>query len=216
MKTLTRKQAEKNIRVIDARIRAEANSIADHILEQHAKATTTGQIELFHGTLSGRQSTRIKTPWSKAEAVAKRIRAKGGVSRTASGKCPAAGNAEQGRAEALSLYGTEQAAARIIRRQVEDMGDDLDPAVAKRALSLVADLEYGHTFTRATIREINKTTRRWEDVTTPDWTTTSKTLDINTPLGRTGDAWSHTVTSEELDKLRALGFIINTIHPENQ
>jgi len=209
MKTLTRKQAEKNIRAIDARIRAEANAIADRITTRHATATTTEQIELFHST-NTRHNIRVKILWSDAEAVAKRIRANGSVTRTASGKCPNTPSATHGRAEALHLYGTEQNAARIIRRQVEDMGDDLDPAVAKRALSLVAELERGHTFHRATRREINKTTRRWEDVTTPDWATTSKTLAINQALGRTEDAWSHTVTSEELDKLRALGFIIKT------
>ena len=212
MKTLTRKQAEKNIRAIDTRIRSEANSLADRITACHAIATIPEQIELFHSTNS-RHAFRINTCWFDAEAVAKQIKRNASVSRTASGKCPAAGDAKHGRQDALRLYGTEQAAARIIRRQVEDMGGDLDPAVAKRALSLVADLEQGHTFYPAPEITKNPKTGRWEEMPTDNWKTTSETIDINVALGRTGDSWSYTVTTEELDKLRTLGFIINTTHP---
>jgi hypothetical protein len=219
MKTLTRKQAEKNIRAIDTRARALAEKLltaAEQSATEEAITTVTdGRFTATLGCTPIWGSARIGfIPFD--ETPAKTIRANANVSRTASGKCPNTPPTQHGRAEALALYGTEQAAARIIRRQVEDMGDDLDPTVAKRALSLVADLKRGHTFTLCFPTAWNAKTKRHEVLPGIHWTTTSKTIDINQALGRTGDAWGCTVTPEELDKLRTLGFFINTIHPENQ
>jgi hypothetical protein len=216
MKTLTRKQAEKNIRAIDMRTRALADKLitaAEQSATEEALTTLTdGRFTATLGRTPLGGSARIGfTPFD--ETPMKQIKRNASVPRTASGKCPNTPSTQHGRAEALALYGTEQAAARIIRRQVEDMGDDLDPAVAKRALSLVADLKRGHTFQPATNYVKNPKKGVWEEVPDGNWTTTSNTINFNDALGRTGQDRTRNVTPGELNKLRALGFIINTIHP---
>lgn len=51
---------------------------------------------------------------------------------------------EDHHAKALQLYGSEEAAAMAIRRQLSTMGTDVDPGVRHRATRLASQLAKGH------------------------------------------------------------------------
>ena len=59
--------------------------------------------------------------------------------------------------QAIDLYKTEHIAIAAIRRQIDRLGNDIDPNVKKRAEKLAQTLEQGHmVWTR------NQTSRRWD------------------------------------------------------
>lgn len=119
--------------------------------------------------------------------------------------------------QAIDLYKTEHIALAAIRRQIDQLGDDIDPNVKKRAEKLAQTLEQGHmVWTR------NQTSRRWdskakhwiEEDTVVNYVKGDTAERMARHLGRSvqGRAWEPelTLTDEELTKLQKT-FIIHII-----
>lgn len=119
--------------------------------------------------------------------------------------------------QAIALYKTEHIALAAIRRQIDQLGKDIDPNVKKRAEKLAQTIAEGHLiWTRS------QTSRRW-DCKAKHWieeNTVSNYVKGNTAermaryLGRSlqGRAWEPelTLTDEELTELQKT-FIIHII-----
>lgn len=71
------------------------------------------------------------------------------------------GDPRSDHSRALQLYGTEERAAAEIRRQLAEMGDDVDPATRKRAEKLADQLEAGHTLIPQYGMRYNPKTKRY-------------------------------------------------------
>jgi hypothetical protein len=71
------------------------------------------------------------------------------------------GESRSDHSRALELYGTEERAAEAIRRQLAEMGDDVDPATRKRAEKLAGQLEHGHTLIPQYGMRYNPETKRY-------------------------------------------------------
>lgn len=119
--------------------------------------------------------------------------------------------------QAIDLYKTEHIALAAIRRQIDQLGEDIDPNVKKRAEKLAQTIAEGHlVWTRS------QTSRRWdckakhwiEENTMTNYVKGSTAERMARYLGRSlqGRAWEPelTLTDEELTELQKT-FIIHII-----